>query len=459
VRIAAAALAITLLAACGESTNTDATEGPIAPVAVSGFTDQGLRVRLEPVADDRARVRVSVDCEPGAGTRYRGAIPIPLEEHVFEAQVAGDGSFEVDDRYVVDGGDGDQDHVEAHIEGSYARDGTARGSVTTRDRLWNGQGHGFDGECPSSTLSWEATEPQPVRDDITLPVAGVTILEARGNDVVAVTETGDLVEIDGTRVEVARTFPLGVHADPTQLDIGFVDYTHTITMTNDAMWIADPNQSARAIVRADLNAGAMTARVEKFVSALVAAPDALWATTVEVGDPPGYTLEKLDLTTGEVLATAPTLDGRLALGPTGEVWRGRSSRLGAVEAIERIDTETLAVTTSFPVDLPDNSTAFDVRATDQHVWILGEEAVASISTATGVVNPVPHRSWTRDMATDGEGVWVSQPRESVIRRIEDGRVTRTVDVPADMDQITVTDDGVIWLASTRRGEVVRLDLD
>lgn len=127
---------LALVAACGGPAGSDGAE--VEPVALVGTTEQGMRMRVDVLGEREVRLRLPADCR--RDDRPEGPEPTSLERHPLTADVAADGSFSLDESYVEDGTDGDEEHVDVRVAGRFADDGTAAGTFEVTGRWWDGQG-------------------------------------------------------------------------------------------------------------------------------------------------------------------------------------------------------------------------------------------------------------------------------------------------------------------------------
>ena len=101
-----------------------------------------------------------------------------------------DGSFTVDEAYVEDGTDGDEEHVEVRIEGDFSGDGTATGTLDVTSRRWNGQSADFGADCTTGTVAWTADRPPVQGNDVVVPTAMPMSLAPAGPDLLVSTRVG-----------------------------------------------------------------------------------------------------------------------------------------------------------------------------------------------------------------------------------------------------------------------------
>ena len=462
-------LATLVAAACTGSGGSASGDGAAAePATVVGETDQGLRLRADLAGDHQVSVRVPANC----GGERGEAMPIPLHWRRFEAAVSGDGSFEVDEAYTEEGTDGDYDEIEVRIAGDFAADGTATGTLEASIRSWNGQGQEFSDPCETGTVAWTA-DPVGEADNLVVPTPDSMSLAPVGDDLAALSDSV-LMRIDATGeahpVTVgAPAAPAPIEGDPNVPPSTLAGGTsgedpaapaapiwlQERAVVADGVWMVDP--ATGAVSRFELADGTRTATLAEPLDDMAAAPDALWTVSTNAFHS-GYALDKRDPVTGAVLASTPVERGTIVAGPTdADVWYVDATLAGG--RLTRVDSTTLAFGEVFEVDISQYDG--DPVASQDHVWWLDRQTLMSIDLASGQVDPVdlPSRPWA--MAADATGVWVLHEQEAVARRVENGQVVRTVDLPDPGWDVAVTADGAVWLASgdAAGGEpgVMRLD--
>jgi hypothetical protein len=443
------------------------------PVPLVGETAQGMRLHIGVYGDRRVRLRMAVDCEvegqADAPPEERlGAVS--LEHHPLETEVGGDGRFTVDESYVEEHTDGDEEHVDVRIEGAFAPDGTASGTIEVLSRGWNGQEEDFAPDCETGTVEWSADEPPRAEDgDVAVPVAA-ELTAADGDDLVAVTPAGavarvtpagDARHLDGTALSSppASTAPPGGGATPPVTAIapdGAWAFSG-LAVADGGLWRTDP--ATGVLSRTELADGRRTATTGVAVETVAAGEGGLWTLWNDEAAAT-YRLQHRHPVTGQVLASAPVTMGRLATGPSG-VWLAYRSDTARVD---RVDPATAAPAESHPVDteLPGEGTDDGMVAGSDRVWLLAWPGLTALDPATGELAPVdlPTKPTAVTATADGRGVWTAHPRERVIRRVAaGGRVERTVDVPEGRWQPIVTADGAVWLAGGTGDDrrVVRVD--
>jgi hypothetical protein len=457
--------AVTLVVtACGGSGGSG-DGADIGPAGLVGETEQGLRLRIDVVGDGELSLRIPANC--GRGERRGGDIPVSLHVHRFEAAVDRDGSFTVDDAYVEDGTDGDEEHVEVRIDGDIADDGTAEGTLEVTARFWNGQGQDFGADCDTGTVAWTADSPPVEGDDLVVPMPEPTLLGPAGPDLLASSGSGEVVRIDAATGEARRldgaepggtpttgdpNVPSTVVAGPSASAVAPM-WLRDAAVVADGVWMVDP--ATGVVSRFELGGGGRTATIDQQLDGLAAGPDALWTVST---DPfhTSYALDKRDPVTGAVLASTPVQRGTIAIGST-DVWYADATLAGG--RLARVDPATLAMGEPFDVDIP----LFGERvvATDDRVWWLDTVDLMSIDLASGREGSVALPSIPDAVGGDATGVWTVHEQEAVARRIEGDRVVHTVDIPDGFWDVTVATDGAVWLAGlgpdAEEPRVVRLD--
>lgn len=460
----------TLVAACGGSGGSgsggsgsgDGVE--VEPVGLVGETEQGLRLRIDPVGDREVRLRIPANCR----SDVPGGTPMSLHRRRFEVGVEDDGSFVVDEAYDEEGVDGDEEHVEVRIEGRFADDGTASGTLEATSRWWNGQAEEFSPDCETGTVAWTADRPPVEGDDLVVPVERPEVLAPAGADLVTSSESGEVVRIDAATGEARRldgSAPAGPapEADPSAPATAVAGdvaspgaapmWLRNLAVVADGVWMVDP--ATGAVSRFELAGGARTATIDQPLDSMAAGPDALWTVSTNPFRT-GYTLDKRDPITGTVLASTPVERGVIAAGPT-DVWYADATLAGG--RLARVDPTTLALGAPFAVDIP--LFGEDLVATQDRVWWLDTPSLMSIDLATGRAGPVDLPSAPGAVAADATGVWTIHEQEAVARRIEGDQVVRTVDIPDGWWDVAVTADGAVWLAGlgTEGDEpsIIRLD--
>jgi hypothetical protein len=450
-------------ASCGDPGGSDAGgRAGGEPLSLVGETEQGLRLRIDRVGDRDVSLRFPVNCGSDDNA-------VPLHRHRIETEVDGDGRFSVEEDYVDDGTDGDEEHVEVRIEGAFAADGTATGTLDVTSRWWNGQGNAFGPDCESGTVGWTADRPPVEGHDLVVPVAEPTSLTPAGTDVVVVSsDSGAVVHIDG---ETGETRPVGgaepsgpTGADPsapTTVVAGGAaspavtpSWMRDMAVVADGVWMVDP--ATGVVSRFELADGARTATIAAPIDSLVAGPDALW--TVSTNEfHTGYALDRRDPVTGAIVASTPVERGVVIVGPAG-VWYADTTWDGG--RLAPVDPTTLAIGEPFDADVPLFG-EHPVTTADRIWWLDDTQRLTSIELAGGRTSAVDPPGTADAMAADATGVWTVHEQEAVARRIEGDRVVRTVDLPDGFWSVAVTADGAVWLAG--RGDaaedprVVRLD--
>jgi hypothetical protein len=442
-------IAVLAMAACGGSGGSGSGDGvDVEAAGLVGETDQGLHVRIDPVGDRQVSLRFPVVCGQGA--------VVSLHRHRLETGVDGDGGFSVDEAYVEEGTDGDEEHVEVRIDGDFADDGTATGTLEVIARWWNGQGEEFSADCESGTVAWTADRPPAEGDDVVAPMPAPMALAPAGPDLLAASESGEVVRIDAATGDARRldgsatagsatteadpnvpaTAAAGAAAPAAEAPI----WPGEMAVVADGVWMVDP--AVGALSRFELADGARTATIAQPIDSIAAGPDALWTVSTNAFRS-GYALDKRDPTTGAVLASTPVQRGVIAVGPT-NVWYGDATLAGG--RLARVDPVTLALGEPFAADIP--LVGGGLVVTEDRAWWVATEGLMSLDLASGRVGPADLPSRPDEVAADATGVWTSHSQEAVVRRIEGDRVVRTVDVPDGWWEVAVTTDGAVWLSGS-----------
>lgn len=467
----AAALAVAACAGSGGHGAKDPGEDPaIEPVDLVGETDQGLRLRIDVVAPGEVRLRFPAVCgrDDGPGD---GAV-VSLHRHPFVVPIDRDGGIAVDESYVEDGTDGDEEHVDVRIDGAIVPDGTASGTLEVTSRWWNGQSEAFGADCVTGVVHWSADGPPVEGDNLVVPLADPSVPTAAGADLLARLGTGALVRIVAGTGEVR---PLGGSAPavpgsgpgrtdgsaPPTVAAGPVgpgvapSWMTNLAVAGDGVWAVDP--ATGALSRFELAGGGPTASVDAPLDDVAAAPGALWTVSTNVLRS-GYALDRRDPVTGAVEATVPVERGRLVAGPT-DVWYADATLAGG--RLWRVDPVTASLSSPLDAEIPLFGSV--VVASADRVWWLDPSGrgLMAIDLATAQVTQVDLPSVPDAIAADASGVWTFHAQEAVARRVEGGRAVRTVDVPEGWSDLAVSADGAVWLVG--RGfdapetRVVRLD--
>ena len=465
-------VATLMVAACGESGGSGSGDGAeVEPVGLVGETEQGLHLRIDVVGDREVSLRFPAECR--SDDRPGEDLSVSLHRHRFETGVDGDGSFTVDEAYVEEGTDGDEEHVEVRIDGDFAEDGTATGTLELTSRGWNGQSEAFSADCESGVVAWTADRAPVEGDNMVVPLANPVSLAPAGPDLVVSSESGEVVRIDAATGEArhldgsAPAGPAAADADPNVPSTVVAGGTpgaaaapavapmwlQNLAVVADGVWMVDP--ATGAVSRFELADGARTATIDQPLDSMAAGPDALWTVSTNPFRT-SYALDRRDPATGTVLASAPVQRGAVVVGPTG-VWYADATLAGG--RLARVDPATLAVGEPFDVDLP--LFGEDLVATEDRVWWLDIEGLMSIDLVSGRVGQVDLPSSPDAVAGDATGVWTVHEQEAVARRIEGDQVVRTVDLPDGGWNVAVTADSAVWLAgrgaSGDEPRIVRLD--
>jgi hypothetical protein len=462
------------VAACSGGADDDAAGGAgVEPATVVGESDQGLHVRIDATGPREVRLRFPADCRPGdsedSGDDSGLLQPIALERHPFTTEVDDDGGFAVDEEYVEEGTDGDEDHVEVRIEGRFAADGTARGTLEATNRWYNGELGDFAGTCTTGPVTWTADRPPTASDHQVVALPEPLSMGAAGADLVVRTGAGELLRIDA-RGEARRldgeapTAPTQPETDPNAPSTVMVAPAvgapgpgrlppRRMTVVAGGVWTPDP--ATGTLRRYALDGGRPTASIDQPVTEMVATADALWTVSTN-SFRNAWSLDRRDPTTGAVEASAPVRQGGVTAG-TRSVWYADGSLAGG--RLSRVDPATLALGGSFDVDLPQHSD--ELFTTGGRVWWIGRDGLLSLDLADGRVAAADLPGAPDAVAADATGLWATSAREAVARRIEGDRVVRTVDLPEGWWEVALTTDGAVWLAGTGpegvEPQVIRLD--
>lgn len=355
--VALGGVATLVAAACAESEGPASGDGADAePATVVGETAQGLRLRIDLVGGREVSLRFPANCDGDASGED---VAIPLHWRRFEADVHRDGTFRVDEAYVEEGTDGNEEHIEVRIDGDFADDGTVTGTLEASSRWWDGQGQSFSDPCETGTVAWTA-EPPVEGDHLVVPTADSMSLAPAGDDLVALSDS-ELVRIDAATGEAhgvhvgapAAPAPTGPDPDapPTTVAGGTGGpsgapaapiWLQERAVVADGVWMVDP--ATGAVSRFELADGTRTATIAEPLDDMAAGPDALWMVSTNAFRS-GYALDKRDPVTGAVLASTPVERGLVVVGPTG-VWYVDATLAGG--RLTRVDPTTLALGTYMP---------------------------------------------------------------------------------------------------------------
>ena len=477
------ALAAVVAAGCSGSGDSGSDDADIEPVSLVGETEQGLRLRIDVVGDRKLSVRFPAECHRAENPD--GDRSVSLHRHRFATGVDDDDEFTVDEAYVEDGTDGDEEHVEVRIDGDFADDGTASGTLEVTSRWWNGQSSDFSPDCVTGPVEWTADREPVEGDNLVVPVASLMRLAPAGADVVARSEAGELLRVDAATGEARRldgsepageapagpvpdgptvadpnapttvvasppaTIVAGPSADSAVVSI----WPPPLEVVADGVWAVDP--STGMVSRFELADGARTATIDAPLDAIAAGPDALWTVSTNAFRS-GYALDKRDPVTGAVLASTPVERGAVVVGPT-DVWYADATLAGG--RLAPVDPASLALGERVAADVP--LYGDELVHTGDRVWWLGTEDLMSVELASGRIDPFELPSRPDAVAGDATGVWTVHSLEAVARRIEGDSVVRTVDIPDGWWGVDVTADGGVWLhgsgAIGDSSSIVRLD--
>lgn len=117
-------LAASAATACVGSDGSSSGAGSgtdIEPATLVGTTEQAQRLRIDRVGEREVSLRFPAECHPTDNPDINRSVA--LHRHRLKTSVADDGEFTVDESYVENGTDGDEEHVDVRIEGDFA--GTA----------------------------------------------------------------------------------------------------------------------------------------------------------------------------------------------------------------------------------------------------------------------------------------------------------------------------------------------
>lgn len=373
----------------------------------------------------------------------------------------------MDESFVEPDVDDSEDHVDVRVEGAFAPDGTASGTVEVLFRQWDGQEGEFGPDCETGTVAWSAeAPPRPEDRDRVVPVAA-ELAAADGEGLVVATPAGDVARVtpdgearrpDGAPLSSPPAPPPPPGGGPTPpttvIAPGGVWSFTGLAVAGGGVWMADP--ATGALSRTELAGGDRTATTGVRVESVAAGEGGLW-TLWDDEAAATYRLQRRDPATGEVLASTPVTAGRLAAGPSG-AWLAHRTDTWRVD---RLDPATAEPAESHPVDIESPDDGMVVGA--DRVWLLAWPGLTALDPATGeaALVDLPTVPTAVAATSDGRGVWTAHPRERVIRRVAaGGNVERTIDVPEGRWQPVATADGAVWLAGGSGDDdrrVVRVD--
>ncbi len=432
-----------VLAACGAPAADDSR--PLHLQRLAGDTEQGFRIVLEALDDEQMKVRLSAHCEPRGGKYYISPYPIPLEDHEFTAPVGRKGELSLERSYVEEGTDADEAHVTVRVEGDITADGSAKGVARARMRMYNGQAGDFDMSCDTGELSWSA-EPVPAPPVVSsLAIEGILGLETSGPDVWASTRDGDVVRIDREGASEAQRVAPGSR---DSAHLAFVNGGLWTTTRQNRAFLAPIGLSilTEAIVRTDLVTGEQTIvpppgrtivkEPTKRLWSLEAHNGRLWALS---SDEHGL-LERLDPRTGEQdeAVELSGRGGRLALDDH-VVWV-----VDEGEGMTGFDPDSLDIVASFPLGREPDSVV-DVVAAPSGLWLQGNTYVTHVDTGTGSETTIEMQ--VADLAADEGGAWVALRNEPALRRVENGQLSRVIELPDPARSVAITPNGSVWVAT------------
>ena len=286
------------------------------------------------------------------------------------------------------------------------------------------------------------------------PAAAATVTVAAAVLIAVVVAVGALSPPwpSGGRPRVAAT-----------IDVGGIP--QDATTGAGALWIADFNG---AVVRVDAGHARVAARVpvQGNPTSIAFGSGSVWVT---VTDPDGRTshLDRIDPAVDRVVASITIAGG-------GSVVTASASSVWALhvhtppQGIERIDPATNRVTQHVPF-LPGAA----ISATSDAVWATANTAaVAQIDARTGRVEhrwpriaPATEGSDVGDNGTvaDPQGAWTVDAPDSVLLRLQAGRIVRRLALPPGSLSVIGRMGDVLWTAAGRdldaRYRITRIDPD
>ncbi len=331
------------------------------------------------------------------------------------------------------------------VEGDITADGSAKGVARARMRMYNGQAGDFDMSCDTGELSWSA-EPVPAPPVVSsLAIEGILGLETSGPDVWASTRDGDVVRIDREGASEAQRVAPGSR---DSAHLAFVNGGLWTTTRQNRAFLAPIGLSilTEAIVRTDLVTGEQTIvpppgrtivkEPTKRLWSLEAHNGRLWALS---SDEHGL-LERLDPRTGEQdeAVELSGRGGRLALDDH-VVWV-----VDEGEGMTGFDPDSLDIVASFPLGREPDSVV-DVVAAPSGLWLQGNTYVTHVDTGTGSETTIEMQ--VADLAADEGGAWVALRNEPALRRVENGQLSRVIELPDPARSVAITPNGSVWVAT------------
>lgn len=321
----------------------------------------------------------------------------------------------------------------------------------------------------SGTVTWTADRPPVEGDNLVVQVAADTTVAPAGNDLVARSETNGLLRVDAatgearplgdsaptvaTRPPAEPGVPPTVVAGPSAGSAIAPIWVKPVEVVADGVWTVDP--ATGLVTRFELADGARSATIDVPLDRITASPDALWTVSTNAFRS-GFALDKRDPVTGDVVASTPVERGAIIAGPT-DVWYADATLAGG--RVAPVDPTTLAFGERVAVDIPLHDD--ELVHTGDRIWWLGPEGLFAVDLMTGHVGLFDLHTTPDGFAGDPGGVWTVHEQEAVARRIEGGRVVRTVDIPDGWWNVAVTADGAVWLygdgAPDDEWSIVRLD--
>jgi hypothetical protein len=248
-------------------------------------------------------------------------------------------------------------------------------------------------------------------------------------------------------VELGADGSIGREIAVTENTTGASENAHERTIVFDdagniwarGEWIARETY-VHGLIRLDAENGTRTLERDVRVSGIAHLNGETFVSTFLPGDTPQFFLQKIDEQTANPVQSVPIKTGRVVSG-AGALWL-----LGDSE-VTRVDPVTLAM--SAPITVP-HRTARAIGGPDA-LWVWeGFGKTLTAVRADGSLSTTELPSSVLGIAPDDTGAWTSHWEERVLRRIEGGRVTRTIDVGEEVYDIALDGDGRIWVA-TRDG--------
>jgi hypothetical protein len=391
------------------------------PVAVAGDTEQGGRISFRPVAGGAA-VRVNLHCRNGTW--------VPLYDEL-RLVVGDDGRFEEHRRVELPDDEGGTIPIDVDVRGRFLDGGRAEGTVEARYRLGR--------TCRTGKVGWSAAQPIVEPPGPIASRGPVALLVPDGDGMLALGDDGRVRRLDlrGGATELASI-----------ADGSFVAFAESLApdgtggawfprrggdgMSRAARHVA-VDGSVRDVVMPE-GLGERDIPVPRIVTDV--APPWLRASTVTRH--PVWELRRLD---GSQVVP---LHAGGALAVAGErVW---TTEAGDLVLRSATGEEVRRVEVGGPLDLRPQLRA---SATMACVALVPEDRLACLDVdgeLTRADLPAP----ISGLAVDETGVWAASSIERVVRRIEGGRVVRTIDLPVPPEKLALDRAGRLW-ATTLRG--------